>query len=438
MTNHPDIGHFTQATNEETMRDLMQPKLKDVWGDYIRLTAFRVTRVFPRKDGGFTIQYELSLMKSKRGRERKKILCGYLMAPSETWPDYIGNTSGGLLLFKDLRLVVPIFPFDNKLPNLAKFIAFKNNSKLVGHLESIFGKDRNIEISRCEVLGYRLEKRCVIRYTLASSNSDKDQTRVIVKLFRPSRLHKALDSMKILEKGGFHLGTGDGLSIPEIYGSDEESGAIFMESAPGSSLHNLLKNIILKDGCIAAAKLLRKLRSLDAKNLKVYMILDELGNIRRNIELIGHMFPEFKDQFDKTFDALTEAQIEETENKMIAHRDFYDKQVLYSENRTTLIDCDNIAIADPALDYGNFVAHLELRKLQHPEAEDNIEKGRKAFMENYEIPDEGFIARSYWWTAATFLRLAALYALRPRWRSLAPGILDKAVATLNKKPMEGK
>jgi thiamine kinase-like enzyme len=112
-------------------------------------------------------------------------------------------------------------------------------------------------------------------------------------------------------------------------------------------------------------------------------------------------------------------------NLGISHRDYYDKQVIFSKKKVTLIDCDNMAMADPALDYGNFIGHLILRRLQYPQATGYINDGLRAFNDAYRYSDEGFIDRAKWWASATLLRILTLYILRPKWQGAIPGILDE-------------
>lgn len=436
MKLHSDYSGFALAINDEAMLDLLKPKLRAILGGIFKLSDLHVTRVFPRKDGGLTIQYEITLKNLKINRERKRLVCGHLLAPFAPWPDYIGNTSGNVIMLDDLRLVLPIFPFDAKLPNLAKLLAFKKGSIIPNLLGSSLYAEGELGITNYEILGYRLEKRCVIRYTLNRNQGDKSSKKVIIKAMRPSAALRSAKNFKNLQENGFHPDSEDRLTTPEIYKFDEKLGAIFMENAPGLSLHFLLDNVILPQSCTAAGKLLRKLHSLDPNGLKTQTKQNELGNINRNVELMGYMFPEFEIAFKEAFAALEKSTIKDVDKLVVSHRDFYDKQVLYSENRTTIIDCDNIAMADPALDYGNFTAHITLRKLQHPESSANIDNGLEAFRAGYNQINENIKTNSHWWTAATLLRLATLYILRPRWHDLTPELLRKFSLALNHKNTE--
>jgi len=105
------------------------------------------------------------------------------------------------------------------------------------------------------------------------------------------------------------------------------------------------------------------------------------------------------------------------------HRDFHDKQILYDGDRSVLLDCDTLAMADPALDLGNFIAHLQWRTHQSPNHSDQLAQGTRAFRRAYGAMDDGTQKRAGWWSAATLLRLACLYTWRPRWRHAVPAVL---------------
>jgi thiamine kinase-like enzyme len=194
---------------------------------------------------------------------------------------------------------------------------------------------------------------------------------------------------------------------------------------------------IFVNACSAAGSTLRKLHNLDADELKNHTKLDELGNLQRLLKLIINMYPDLEDIFNKELNGLTKNAGADHPAKVYAHRDYFDKQILYSHNRTTLLDYDNAAAADPALDVGNFLAHMSLRSLQHPHCSANIRNGSRAFMDAYGNFEEGFLSRAAWWSRAARLRLAALYSLRPRWRDLAYKLLNQPVDILDSKAPGG-
>ena len=105
----------------------------------------------------------------------------------------------------------------------------------------------------------------------------------------------------------------------------------------------------------------------------------------------------------------------------ILHRDYHEKQVLIDGDRTVLIDFDTLCRGDPALDVGNFLAHLRLAALQT--VSDSI-SSEEAFLAGYGLADSlDFRRRMDSYLGSTLLRLACLYSFSTRWRHLAEPLL---------------
>jgi hypothetical protein len=423
--------NFESAIDEGKVRERLQRELSKRPGNDIAISELFVTRVFPRKTGGLTIQYELYPESPGRWGRKKLIFCGHLLGAGEKPPAYLKDSPERCIFLADIDLVVPLFPYDPGLPALDILTRTENESPISEKLGRLLRQEA--KITGFEILGYRLEKRSVIRYEVRKQDRSPDSMNIVVKAYRRSGFSRSLKVIKALEDKGFNGDSAEGFAIPGLLGSDSELGAIYMENAPGISLHSLFEKDIFIKACSAAGGILCRLHKLDADDLNNHTKLDELGNLRKLLELIYSMYPEFKEFFDQEYKKLAESAGDDFPDNVFAHRDFFDKQVLFSENRTTLLDCDNAASADPALDAGNFIAHLSLRKLQHPDCARNLQGGIDAFIKSYGKFDESFLVRTVWWIRASRLRLAALYLLRPRWREIVHMFLNRPMDFLGQR-----
>lgn len=107
----------------------------------------------------------------------------------------------------------------------------------------------------------------------------------------------------------------------------------------------------------------------------------------------------------------------------LIHRDLHDKQILVVDGGDAgLLDLDTLALGDPALDVANLLVHLELRMLQGHCGSAIAGVAGDAFLDGYR-PDRDLRGRIDAYAWATRLRLACLYAFRPRWRDLAVHLL---------------
>lgn len=107
----------------------------------------------------------------------------------------------------------------------------------------------------------------------------------------------------------------------------------------------------------------------------------------------------------------------------VLHRDLHDKQILLDESgRIGLIDVDTLAVGERALDVANLLVHLDLRELQGNLTPEVAASSRESFLSAVgaaSMPS----ARIEAYAAATRLRLAGVYAFRPRWRDVAAELL---------------
>ncbi len=112
---------------------------------------------------------------------------------------------------------------------------------------------------------------------------------------------------------------------------------------------------------------------------------------------------------------------------VLCHRDFHDKQVLIDGDRGTLIDLDLAAAGHPALDVGNILAHLRLRRLKG--ADLDWRTVARPIAERAKV-DRGIDDSLRAWTASTLLRLALFYARRYRKPGVIDALLDSTEAAL--------
>ena len=108
------------------------------------------------------------------------------------------------------------------------------------------------------------------------------------------------------------------------------------------------------------------------------------------------------------------------------HRDFHESQLLLSDAACGLIDFDTWCAADPALDAGNFAAHIRLWELR-------TGRDASAFEESFLAAasmgmGEGFGARITVWRRAALLRLAAIYGFTSEPPEVVARLLSEAGA----------
>lgn len=95
----------------------------------------------------------------------------------------------------------------------------------------------------------------------------------------------------------------------------------------------------------------------------------------------------------------------------LVHRDLYPDQVLVSDDRSALVDLDEVAVGEPELDLGNFTAHLTLGGLQRNGAIGASAAHSSAFLRAYHGAREIARHRLAVYEAGALVRLASLERL---------------------------
>ena len=249
---------------------------------------------------------------------------------------------------------------------------------------------------------------------------------------------------------------GSELAVPDVVASDDQS--VTLTAVPGVSLHDLGRTVGTGDGPLPAGEgtppLDRWVRAWElwahtwprfvgaavspgpSVDVRAHSAEDEVLTIERWID------------FAVSFDALgvSEERLRRAAASVVrsllaggspaglAHRDLHDKQILVDLPACAvgLIDCDTLAVAEPALDLANLSAHLDFRVAQGllpaGAAVLGKERIRKA-AESLQVPDSRFDA----YASATALRLACIYAFRPSYRAIARTWFSEVEASLSRR-----
>ncbi|MFQ5500299.1 MAG: phosphotransferase family protein [Candidatus Zixiibacteriota bacterium] len=425
---------FFRATDSKHMLPRLEELLQKQLGTEVRIESLDIPRVVPGRKA-LMIQYVMQLH-GESLLNNPLTCCGTI--------PYVGKAnkkaSAGedrIGYLRDLNLTVPLFPFDPAIEILQGLANKDRAGKIITDCLTRSGIEHSeLCISNIELLAYRQGKRCVLRYHLSPAQAklgSSQVSQIVLRAVRQSRLKPILDGITLLQEHGFTSHADDQITIPHVFAADSDEGFYIMESIRGQSLYNLKEDEQFEAGCRMAGLVLRKLHSISAVSSTVHSAEGELAQLQWKVALVCGLFPDLSSRFEQAFHSVQAKQAAKMAgfDQVTIHGDFYDKQVIYAPRRTTLLDLDSLSAGDPAMDFGNFMAHIELRELQYARLDaDIVDSGRLAFGAAYGEIGSGFEGRATWWKAVTLLRLAALYVLRPRWRHLASPLLDQCNVVL--------
>lgn len=144
--------------------------------------------------------------------------------------------------------------------------------------------------------------------------------------------------------------------------------ALLCPDSPDLALHGTLAGEAL-----AAVQQSGRLRGVAVA--KQWRLVDELAVLARGLEKVAGHYPHWQTRLNVLLNDCTAlAQTLEDDAQGCTHRDFYPDQIMLSRDRPgqlVMIDFDLCCLSFPALDAGNYLAHireLALRRYQNPEA----------------------------------------------------------------------
>jgi len=304
-------------------------------------------------------------------------------------------------------LLFQLFPVDYRLPTLPDCLDPGRAGKAI---------DNGTPVGACEIAGYRPGMRCQVRYRM------NDET----VLYGKVAVERAPGhGFRQLERVRAALSPAAAIRLPRPLRYASELQLTLIASVGGESLYDALHRGRTMGGRLAqAAATLAELHRLEIDEVeRVYGPADELALVGGWVELVAALFPDMAGGLRAAQADLIATQPSGVDPSAIVHRDFYDKQVLSGAEGPVFLDMDTTCRGDAEIDLGNFCAHFQLRGRQWGRLRE-LAPLESAFLSGYK--HDFCLDRARWYRAATLLRLACVYALRPHWRHVAPELAEEA------------
>jgi len=159
---------------------------------------------------------------------------------------------------------------------------------------------------------------------------------------------------------GFGEGCSDGIQVPQPLGYLREFNIWFQRKVGGAAAFELIVGQHGEQALERIAQAIYKLHQCDVKLTKRHTQENELAILQQNLCTVSQQHLDWSARLEKLFDCclqLSEQLPKVTEVPI--HRDFYHDQLLIDADKLYLLDLDLMCYGDPALDIGNFVAHVQ-------------------------------------------------------------------------------
>lgn len=285
-------------------------------------------------------------------------------------------------------------PVDHALPQLRKLCDARGAGDAISR-----ALGRPVSVTSVSVVRHRPGRRCTLRYRLS------DGSRVVAKTYASRRAGRVYESMRRLEKAS--------AALPRALGWDKRERIVVLDALSGRPALPLVLAGQERIG-VEAARLLHAIHSSGAEVPRRHRLEDEIRPLRLRVAEISADAPELADAARRCL-ALTLAGAERPWRWRLrpVHRDFYEDQLLLSDSGLTVLDLDDAAMSEPAVDVANFTAHLCLLRLRPGVRRAAPACVARAFLRRYrdldpELDDELVTFLE----GTTLLRLAAIHLPR--------------------------
>ena len=256
----------------------------------------------------------------------------------------------------------PAMPFLRRALDPAEALA-----RLRAALGVRFGARCHVDLHAVRVTRHRPGRRCLVEYdlTVASAGRTEESLTLVGKARARGADTRCFRLMRSLREAGFEDRSPDGICVPEPVALVPEFHMWLQRKVPGAPSGELMAG---EGGAGLARRIADSVVKLQRAGLapgRSHTVEDELRALRERLSLLASERPAWRARLGRLMGACSRlAASLPAARPVTAHRDFYPDQVLADGDRLYLLDFDLCAYADPALDAGNFVAHLTEQSLR--------------------------------------------------------------------------
>lgn len=278
----------------------------------------------------------------------------------------------------------------------------------LGHL----CEDGPPRLTSINILQYKPGRRCVVEYELEGSG----RFPVIGKVRAGRSGRSGLRLLRSLWEAGFDAGSLDSIQVPEPLGLAPGLRMWLQRKAPGRPVRDFFFEPDAASLVRRVAEAARKLHAANVAPKRRHTMEDELRVLHERLPEVCVLRPRLARRVERVLGGCDRlgASTPEPRAPRGIHRDFHPDQVLADGTRISVIDFDLYCEGDPALDVGNFSAHIaetSLRERGDPAALFHLER---ALEERFvELSGEEVRRSVRVYSTLTLARLVHLSSLSP-------------------------
>ena len=237
-------------------------------------------------------------------------------------------------------------------------------------LKNQYGLTGHIDLQAIRVTRYKPARRCLVEYDVVAGHAGREEKFLTLVGKARSRGvdERCFRMMQSLRASGFNEQSRDGIAVPEPVGVIPEFNMWLQRKVLGASCAAQLTGPAGVDLARRIAGAVVKLQRAAITPERRHTIADELEVLQQRLSLVAVQKPHWRARLSRVMTAcLKLASSLPPTTPVPAHRDFYADQIVVAGERLYLVDFDLCTLADPALDAGNFMAHIREQRLRETE-----------------------------------------------------------------------
>jgi hypothetical protein len=318
---------------------------------------------------------------------------------------------------------------DPAMPTLAPALDPGEAQQQFGHgLPRLSGENGVVNLRAIRVTRYKPLRRCIIEYDVATERPDApSETATLIGKVRVKRSGKSgLELMEKAWNAGFSADSRDGISVPEPIGLIESFHMWLQRKVSGRTATELLAE---PNGKMLAQKIAEAAHKLHLSGIppkRSHSLADELRILHERLPAVAQENPRWERRITRLLEACERLAVTLPEPiPQGIHRDFYADQVIVDGPRLYLIDFDLYCSGDPALDIGNFMAHITEQSLRCYGDPSVLQDSERALEERFlELAGQSMRLAVRTYATLTLVRHIHLSTLFPERRHLTGQILE--------------
>ena len=339
----------------------------------------------------YIILYHLNVKNRSTNRRRKHLLTGTVLTEEAFAQQDLSSAKESSDTFRqqwihkscfvlpDKKVVLYAFPNDTVLTWLPDAVDPGVMKELLNRIWARHSlKVRKVKL---EVLGYTPQMRASFLYDILFEDR-RTKANQRKQLIGKTNAFKKPDHLFAAAWALWQASGGDiGFATPVAFLTEPR--LTLQERVPGKRLGSLVDSPMLTSILTATAEAIARFHSLSIPIKNRRKLKDEVRSIDRWSNVITQIRPDLK----RRVESFRKNLIEDITRRMCirapVHADFHHTNVLVHGTQVRLIDLDEVALGDPCVDIGRFMASLRIPSLRAFGSIDKLNDARERFLAAY-------------------------------------------------------